>query len=48
MVTKEKDTVRCLYEAPNVELLEIQEEEFILGYDDGSIKPGEEENWGEG
>ena len=40
---------RAPYEAPETELFDIQEEDFILDYgDDGNIKPGEEEQWGEG
>ena len=46
MVTKVKDAPRCLYVSPSVELLEVREEEFILGYD--NIIPAEEDDWGEG
>lgn len=46
MVTKTKDTFRGPYVAPEVEWLEVREEDFILDYD--NITPAEEDDWGEG
>ena len=46
MVRKTPLPAKAPYAAPETELLEIRQEEFILGY--GNINPVEEENWGEG
>lgn len=41
-----RTTGKCPYETPEVELLVIQAEDFILDY--RNINPAEEETWGEG
>lgn len=46
MELKTRPAARAPYEAPETELFDIQEEDFILDY--GNITPGEEDEWGEG
>lgn len=48
MITRETLLFLRPYRAPESELLEIQEEDFILyGDEDGNLTPGVEDDYGE-